>query len=120
MKAKKSIATETPFIPNMMVLKPSDVGVILPLIPPTVKGVYSPEVVSSVPKIRKSPRQNTIKLLVDGVRGYVTIPALQIGEGIPIINRGHCPNWTKIRNGIKKGPMTWTVSKDKTIIIQVV
>jgi hypothetical protein len=109
-----------PFTPNMMVLSPSDVGVILPLIPPTAKGVYSPEVMASVPKVRKSPKQNTIKLLVDGERGYVTIPALQIGEGIPIIIRGHCTNWTKIRNGIKKGVLNWTLPSGRVIKIEMV
>jgi hypothetical protein len=71
-------------------------------------------------KNRKNHTRNTIKLLVDGERGYTTIPALQIGEGIPIINRGHCPNWTKIRNGIKRGVLEWKVSPDITISIMMV
>jgi hypothetical protein len=119
MRTKAIKETKTPFIPNMMVLSPSDVGVVLS---PTAKGIYIPEpkVVGSVPKTRKTPRRNTIKLMVDGKRGYTTIPAMQIGEGIPIINRGHCPNWTKIRNGIKKGVLKWTLGSGVVIKIEMV
>jgi hypothetical protein len=122
-KAKKSIQPTQPILPpqpeldvdfkalNDKYLRDKEYALLMRISEPTTK----PEV-----KVRKSPVRNTIKLLVDGERGYVTIPALQEGEGIPIINRGHCPNWTKIRNGIKKGVLNWTLGSGVVIKIEMV